>query len=132
MLIVVALAGVVGVAAAAAVGLLEITLFTDLFVVMGEVFCSDASVLLLCVVVIAVVANVVDVTGASVAGSGAVAGIVVVIVIGVVVVVSGVVVVLIVSVELFVVELLLLFACVKLPLITFRGNGFGLIISTEL
>lgn len=42
-------------------------------------------------------------------------------------------VVLIVSVE-FVVELLLLFvlfACVKLPLITFRGNGFGLIISTK-
>lgn len=32
------------------------------------------------------------------------------------------------------VELLLLFeliACVKLPLITFRGNGFGLIISTK-
>lgn len=40
------------------------------------------------------------------------------------------VVVLIVSVELFVDGLLLLFACVKLPLITFRGNGFGLIIST--
>lgn len=32
------------------------------------------------------------------------------------------------------VELLLLFeliACVKLPFITFRGNGFGLIISTK-
>lgn len=127
MLIVVALAGVVGVAAAAAVDLLEITLFADLFVVMGEVFCSDANVVLLCVVVIAVVANVVDNTGASVAGKGgAVATIVVVVVI------SGVVVVLIVSVELFVVELLLLFACVKLPLITFRGNGFGLIISTIL
>lgn len=35
----------------------------------------------------------------------------------------------------FVVELLLLlfelFACVNVPFITFRGNGFGLIISTE-
>lgn len=57
----------------------------------------------------------------------------------VVVVVAAVVVVLVLfwvdvlfSFELFTVELLLLlFACVKLPLITFRGNGFGLIISTK-
>lgn len=37
----------------------------------------------------------------------------------------------VVSVVLFnAVLLLALFACVKLPLITFRGNGFGLITST--
>lgn len=38
----------------------------------------------------------------------------------------------VVSFALVTVELLLLlFACVKLPLITLRGNGFGLIISTK-
>lgn len=88
--------------------LLEIKLLPDVFVVTGEVFCSDANVLLCVVVVVEVACVDVDV---------------------VVVVME-----LIVSVELFVdaVELLLLlFACVKLPLITFRGNGFGLIISTK-
>lgn len=54
---------------------------------------------------------------------------------GVFVAICSAAVVLLVSFAFIVAELLLLlfelFACVKLPLITFRGNGFGLIISTK-